>query len=55
MAKVPKQELGRGIRALLGNSDTQEDKRSKKKKASQDGIAKIALEQNRDQSLPAQK
>lgn len=45
MAKVPKQELGKGIRALLGNSDTQEDKRSKKKKASQDGIAKIALEQ----------
>ena len=44
MAKVPKQQLGKGIRALLGNSDSLEETKAKKKRDSQDGIAKIGLE-----------
>ena len=44
MAKVPKQQLGKGIRALLGNSDSPEETKAKKKRDSQDGIAKIGLE-----------
>ncbi|NND07666.1 MAG: ParB/RepB/Spo0J family partition protein [Saprospiraceae bacterium] len=45
MAKVPKQELGKGIRALLGSSDALVDTKGKKKKAGQSGMATIGLRQ----------